>query len=156
MVCLPFNVSEYCLLGLPPNLVEWMCAINYVVVYSHCLTCFTCWNHWLGSTFTPKGRSSHFCYLEMKPSRQAATETFLPAFIFAHELGPILREGSEQYWLAFLFFGRDSSVEKLEKSWGCIVYQNGYIKILKFEVTFFSFSFPDLLNMDRLLLSVFL
>lgn len=33
----------------------------------------------------------------MKSSRQVTTETLLPVLIFAQEIGPVLREGSEEY-----------------------------------------------------------
>lgn len=84
--------------------------------------------------------------------RPVTTETFLPAFLFAHRVGLIFREGSEQYWWTFLYFGEVSSIEKFEKSWGILLAK---VAAVKFKAMGFIFLYPNLLNMLECFLSIF-
>lgn len=93
----------------------------------------------LVSLFGKNLNLKNFYCLELKPSSKLLLK-LSPALIFAYNVGPILKEGSEQYWLTFFGgAGEVSSVEKLEKSWECITYQNSCIKVVKLERGMFPF-----------------
>lgn len=80
--------------------------------------------------------------LEMKPFRQLLTETFLPALFLSIRLDLSSEKGVNNTVHFPLLWGvGDTLVEKFNKLWGCLAYQSGCTKVVKFsDIFLFLFS----------------